>query len=241
MGHKVHPRIHRTQIIYTWDSKWFSRKNYAACAEQDILIREYLARKFKDAHIDSVSVERGPKNMTITLFAAKPGFIIGRGGKGLDEVRKYIERSILKMSTKAKLNVQEVRSPALSPRIVAQGIASETERRIPFRRVMKQAIERTMKAGARGIKIQMSGRLNGVEIAREETLSMGKIPLITLRSDVDYGFVEANTIYGKIGVKVWVYQGEVFGRKDIFEKQGGEEKEPEKKKRTRIRAKEHHE
>jgi len=237
----VHPRIHRTQIIYTWDSKWFSRKNYAACAEQDILIREYLARKFKDAHIDSVSVERGPKNMTITLFAAKPGFIIGRGGKGLDEVRKYIERSILKMSTKAKLNVQEVRSPALSPRIVAQGIASETERRIPFRRVMKQAIERTMKAGARGIKIQMSGRLNGVEIAREETLSMGKIPLITLRSDVDYGFVEANTIYGKIGVKVWVYQGEVFGRKDIFEKQGGEEKEPEKKKRTRIRAKEHHE
>ena len=237
----MHPRIHRTQIIYTWDSKWFSRKNYAACAEQDILIREYLARKFKDAHIDSVSVERGPKNMTITLFAAKPGFIIGRGGKGLDEVRKYIERSILKMSTKAKLNVQEVRSPALSPRIVAQGIASETERRIPFRRVMKQAIERTMKAGARGIKIQMSGRLNGVEIAREETLSMGKIPLITLRSDVDYGFVEANTIYGKIGVKVWVYQGEVFGRKDIFEKQGGEEKEPEKKKRTRIRAKEHHE
>ena len=212
----MHPRIHRTQIIYTWDSKWFSRKNYAACAEQDILIREYLARKFKDAHIDSVSVERGPKNMTITLFAAKPGFIIGRGGKGLDEVRKYIERSILKMSTKAKLNVQEVRSPALSPRIVAQGIASETERRIPFRRVMKQAIERTMKAGARGIKIQMSGRLNGVEIAREETLSMGKIPLITLRSDVDYGFVEANTIYGKIGVKVWVYQGEVFGRKDIF-------------------------
>lgn len=216
MGHKVHPKIHRTQVIYTWDSKWFSKKNYSQFAEQDIKIREFLVKKFKDANIDAISVERGAKDMTITILAAKPGFIIGRGGKGIDEIRKEIERKFLKMSLKVKLNVREVKSPALSAAVVAQTIASDVERRIPFRRVMKQSIDRVMKAGAKGVKIVMSGRLNGVEIARRETLSAGKVPLITLRSDVDYFFVEANTIYGVIGIKVWVYHGEVFGRKDKF-------------------------
>ena len=216
MGHKVHPKIHRTQVIYTWDSKWFSKKNYAVFAENDIKIREFLVKKFKDANIDAISVERGAKDMTITILAAKPGFIIGRGGKGIDEVRKEIERKFLKMSLKVKLNVREVKSPALSAAVIAQTIASDIERRIPFRRVMKQSRDRVMKAGAKGIKIMLSGRLNGVEIARQETLSAGKVPLITLRSDVDYFFVEAHTIYGVIGIKVWVYHGEVFGRKDKF-------------------------
>jgi len=216
MGHKVHPKIHRTQIIYTWDSKWFSKKDYSTFAEQDIRIREFLTKKFKDANIDAISVERGAKDMTVTILAAKPGFIIGRGGKGIDEVRKEIERKFLKMSLKVKLNVREVKSPALSAAVIAQTIASDIERRIPFRRVMKQSRDRVMKAGAKGVKIMMSGRLNGVEIARRETLSDGKVPLITLRSDVDYFFVKAHTIYGVIGIKVWVYHGEIFGRKDKF-------------------------
>lgn len=216
MGHKVHPRAHRTQVIYTWDSKWFSKDNYAKFAEQDISIREFLAKKFKDAHIDAIGIERGPKNMTLTVFAAKPGFIIGRGGKALDDLRKEIERKFLQMSLRVKLNIKEVRSPALSAPVVAQSCVSEIEKRIPFRRVMKQTVERVMKAGAKGVKIGMSGRLNGVEIARAEKIQAGTVPLITMRSDVDYALVEAHTLFGKIGVKVWICHGEVFGRKDKF-------------------------
>lgn len=228
MGHKVHPRIHRTQVIYTWDSRWFGKKKYAKFAEQDIRIREFLMKKFKDAHIDAIGVERGPKNMTVTVFAAKPGFIIGRGGQGLEDLRKQIERKYLQMSLKVKLNIQEVHSPALSASVVAQTIAAEIEKRMPFRRVMKQSIERVMKAGAKGVKISLAGRLNGVDIARTEKLASGKVPLITLRSDVDYCFYEANTTYGKIGVKVWVYHGEIFGRKDKFTQKSAEEIESNK-------------
>lgn len=216
MGHKVHPKIHRTQVIYTWDSKWFGRNNYPKMIEADINIREYFKKKFKDAHIDSVSIERSPKDMTITILAAKPGLIIGRGGKGLDDLRKEIERKFLQMSLRVKLNIKEVHSPALSAQVLSQTLVSDIERRMPFRRVMKQGIERAMKAGAKGVKICMAGRLNGVEIARTEKLSAGTVPLITMRSDVDYAFTEANTIYGKIGVKVWICHGEVFGRKDKF-------------------------
>lgn len=216
MGHKVHPKIHRTQVIYTWDSRWFSKRQYAKYSEQDIRIREFLLKKFKDAHIDAVSVERSPKNITVTIFAAKPGMIIGRGGAGLEDVRKEIERRFLQMSVKVKLNIQEVRSPALSAEVVAQTMAADIERRLPFRRVMKQTIERVMKAGAQGVKMSVGGRLNGAEIARTEKMSAGSVPLITLRSDVEYAVVPAYTIYGKIGIKVWIYRGEVFGRKDRF-------------------------
>jgi len=217
MGHKVHPKIYRMQVIYSWDSKWFGKKNsYKKFIEQDMLIREFLMKKFKEAHIDSIAVERGAKDMTITILAAKPGFIIGRGGESLDALRKEIERNFLQMSLKVKLNIKEVKNPALSAQVLATTMASELERRIPFRRVMKQGIERSMKAGAKGVKVRMSGRLNGVEIARTEKLAAGTVPLLTLRSDVDYAFVEANTIYGKIGIKVWMCHGEVFGRKDKF-------------------------
>ena len=216
MGHKVHPKIHRMQVISTWDSRWFSQHNYALFAKQDLAVRQYLMKKFKEANIDSMSVERSPKNMTVTILAAKPGFIIGRSGQGLDAVRKYIETRILQMGLKVKLQVKELRSPALSAMVVAQNIAAETERRVPFRRLMKQTLERVMKAGGQGVKVRMSGRLNGVEIARTESLATGKVPLITLRSDVDYASVTARTLYGAIGIKVWIYQGEVFGRKDKF-------------------------
>lgn len=236
MGHKVHPKIHRTGIIYTWDSRWFSKDNYVTFARQDIAIRKYLGRKFKDAHIDGVSIERGPKNMIITILAAKPGYIIGRGGKGLDDVRKYVERNILQMGLKAKINVREVVSPALSAEVVAQSIATDLEKRMPFRRSMKQSIKRVMEANAEGVKVQVAGRLNGADIARTEKLASGKVPLITLRGDVDYASVRANTTYGVIGVKVWVYHGEVFGSKDKFEGSDESQKKTEhRKRRTRSK------
>ena len=195
-------------------------------------------KKCKDAHIDAIRVERSKKHMMITILAAKPGFIIGRGGQGLEDIRKQIERQFLKMKQKVKLNIQEISSPALSAAVVAQTMVSEIERRIPFRRGMKQAIERVMKAGGLGIKVKMAGRLNGVEIARREKLAAGKVPLITLRSDVDYAYVPAFTLYGKIGVKVWIYHGEVFGRKDKFSEAAAQpkpERRPSRETGTRQR------
>ncbi len=226
MGHKVHPTIHRIPLIYTWDSKWFARKGKAPkFLEQEIKIREYLQQKLKDASIDSINIERTQKDLKVIILAGKPGVIIGRGGQGLEVLRQFIERKILQFKLKVDINVQEVRQPALSARIIAQNAASEIERRIPFRRVMKQVIERTMAAGALGVKIGMGGRLNGVEIARTEKLSAGKMSLITLRSEVDYAICEAQTLYGKIGVKIWIYKGEAFGRRDKFAKVEQEDKQ----------------
>lgn len=224
MGHKVHPKTYRLQVTETWDSRWFSKSDYSRYAKEDILIRAYLAKQFREAHIDAISIERGPKQLVITILAAKPGYIIGRGGKGLDDVRRHIEHKILSLRVRAKINVREVASPALSAPIVAQTVAEEIQRRLPFRRVMKQTMKRVMDAGARGFKIQLSGRLNGVEIARTEKLSAGTLPLITLRSDVDYAGLKAQTTYGAIGVKIWICHGERFGRKDRFSAEKSEEK-----------------
>lgn len=234
MGHKVHPKIHRTPAIFPWDSRWFAKKEiYPEFLEQEVAIRELLAKKLKEAGIDAVSIERNPKEVTITILAAKPGAVIGRGGTGLEDIRKIIERKILKFKTKAKLNIQAVAQPALSAAIVAQNCAAEIEKRMPFRRVMKQAIEKTMAAGAQGVKIKMGGRLNGAEIARTEKLGSGKMSLITVRSNVDYALAEALTLYGKIGVKVWIYKGEVFGKMDKFEKKE-ESKETAHRSNTRA-------
>jgi small subunit ribosomal protein S3 len=220
MGHKVHPTIHRIPTIFGWDSKWFARKGQMInFLSKEVEIRNYLEKKLKEALVDAISIERTPKDATITILAAKPGVIIGRGGQGLELLRKYIEKNILQFKLKVNLNVQEVRQPSLSARVVAQNMATEIERRMPFRRVMKQAIEKVMSAGAQGVKISMGGRLNGAEIARTEKMSAGKMSLITVRSDVDYTIQEANTLYGKIGVKVWIYKGEIFGRKDKFNKE----------------------
>lgn len=216
MGHKVHPKIYRLPLLFPWPSRWVIGHGYARQLEEDIKIREYIKKKFKEANIDSVFIERGAKQVTVTVFAGKPGVIIGRGGQGLDQIRKDIERNFLKMSRKVKLNIQEVHNPSLSAQIVADSIARDTEGRLPFRRVMKQHMERVMKAGALGVKIAMGGRLNGVEIARREKLAQGKIPLITLRSNVDYACMIAKTIYGTIGIKVWIYKGEHFGQIDTL-------------------------
>jgi small subunit ribosomal protein S3 len=219
MGHKVHPKIHRTPFIFPWDSRWFAKKDQLATfLQQEIQIREYLEKKLREANIDSISIERTPKDLSITILAGKPGVVIGRGGQGLEVIRKDVEKKILQFKTKVKLNIQPVNSPALSASIVAQNAATDIEKRIPFRRIMKQALERVMSAGAKGVKMSMAGRLNGVEIARREKMAAGKMSLITLRSNVDYAFTEAHTVYGKIGIKVWIYFGETFGRKDKFEK-----------------------
>ncbi len=227
MGHKVHPKIHRIPFIYPWDSRWYAKKDQnAKYLEQEIKIRQLLFKKLKEAGVDSVSVERTAKETSVTILAAKPGVVIGRGGQGLEEIRKHIEKNILQFKSKVKLNIQAVTQPALSAQIVAQNAANDIERRIPFRRIMKQTMEKVMAAGAKGVKMGMAGRLNGVEIARREKLAAGKMSLITLRSDVDYGFAEALTMYGKIGIKVWIYFGEAFGRRDKFEKKETEEKQP---------------
>lgn len=224
MGHKVHPTIHRIPYIFPWDSRWFAKKDQLTqFLKQEIAIREYLGKKLKEAGIDAISIERSPKEVVITILAAKPGVVIGRGGQGLEEIRKEIEKKYLQFKSKVKLNIQAVQQPALSATIVAQNAVNEIERRLPFRRVMKGVLEKVMAAGAKGVKINMAGRLNGVEIARREKLAAGKMSLITVRSNVDYGFAEAHTLYGKIGVKVWIYHGETFGRKDKFEKKDSAE------------------
>ena len=226
MGHKVHPKIHRTPFIFPWDSRWYAKKDQMPqFLKQEVGIREYIAEKLKDAEIDSVSIERSPKEVSITILAGKPGAVIGRSGQGLDVLRKDIERNFLQFKNKVRLHVQAVRQPALSATIVAQNAAREIERRIPFRRVMKQALQKVMAAGARGVKMKMGGRLNGAEIARSEKLADGKMSLITLRSNVDYALAEAHTVYGKIGIKVWIYHGEAFGRQDKFDKNQFEQAE----------------
>lgn len=219
MGHKVHPRIHRIPFVFPWDSRWFAKKDQTVTfLKQEIAIREFLEKKLKEAHVDGISIERTPKDLSITILAGKPGVVIGRGGQGLEDLRKEIERKILQYKTKVKLHIQPVNQPALSAAIVAQNAVADIEKRIPFRRIMKQSIEKVMAAGAKGVKIRMAGRLNGVEIARREVLGAGKMSLITIRSNVDYALAEAHTVYGKIGVKVWIYGGEAFARKDKFEK-----------------------
>ena len=225
MGHKVHPKIHRIPTIYSWDSKWFAKgKSMPLFLEQEVGIRDFLTKKLKESLIDGISIERTPKDLTVYVLAAKPGTIIGRGGQGLEDLRKHIERKILQQKLKVKINILEVRNPALSAMIVAQNAAGDIEKHFPFRRVMKQLIERVMSAGAQGVKVCMSGRLNGVEIARTEKLAAGKMSLITLRSDVDYANYEAQTLYGKIGIKVWIYKGEAFSRRDKFAKKEDEVK-----------------
>lgn len=212
MGQKVHPKIFRIGITTDWNAKWFARgKKYASLLKQDILIRKFLKNRLKEAGVAKVEIERSPDQISVIIYTSKPGLIIGRGGAGIEEIRKEIQKKTLKDEKfNLKLEIKEVEKPQLFAQIVAQNIALELEKRIPYRRTMKRAIDQVMKAGALGIKVICSGRLGGVEIARRETLSQGKIPLNTLRADIDYGRTAAFTTYGAVGVKVWIYKGEIF-------------------------------
>ncbi|MCX6745023.1 MAG: 30S ribosomal protein S3 [Candidatus Parcubacteria bacterium] len=219
MGHKVNPRAIRITINKGWDSKWFSRHNFGALLHQDVAIRKFLKVKLKDAGVAKIEIERSAENLNVIIFAVKPGIIIGRSGVGIEDLKAALKKNILnKEITKVpgkvtlNINIMEVDKPNLNAQIVVDNIILDLEKRIPFRRSMKQAISRVMRAGAKGVKVMVSGRLNGAEIARRESLTEGEVPLHTLRADIDYTPGYAQTIYGKIGVKVWIYKGEVFNK-----------------------------
>ena len=207
MGQKVHPKGLRIGIIKDWDAKWYANKNYAELLHEDIRIREYIKKKLFASGISAVEIERAVNKVKVSVHTAKPGIVIGKGGAEVENLRKTIE----KMSGKqVAINIIEIKKPELDAQLVAEGVAKQLEQRVSFRRAMKQAVSRSMKFGAEGIKIMCAGRLAGAEMARTEWYSEGKVPLHTLRADIDYGFAEANTTYGKIGVKVWIYKGEIL-------------------------------
>jgi len=216
MGKKINPKIFRMGITRTWQSVWFSSgKNYIKNARQDVNIRRFLLKELREAGVDRVEIERNINKIIINVHTAKPGFIIGRGGTGAEDLKKKIHDKFLSRPSGIRLsdinlNIQEVDRPNLSAQIIAQAIILDIEKRIPFRRAMKQAIARVERAGALGVKILVSGRLNGAEIAREEKLVNGKVPLHTLRADIDYARGTAHTTYGSIGIKVWIYRGDIF-------------------------------
>lgn len=214
MGQKVNPIGFRIGGIQTWRSKWYaSKKTYSKLLEQDVRIRDYLTKLLKEALVNRVDIERSRKSVTVTVHAAKPGIIIGRGGAGIEKIKKDVSRKFLPPKTNLQINIQELKTPNLHAAIVAQTIVNDLEKRIAFRRVMRQAMGRIEREGAKGYKIQIKGRLNGAEIARSESMSEGLIPLHTLRADIDYAKKTARTTYGAIGVKVWIYKGEVFEEK----------------------------
>jgi small subunit ribosomal protein S3 len=207
MGQKIHPVGMRLGITRTWDSRWFEKKHYVDWLHEDVAIRKSFSRWMRSASISKIEIERRANQARVIVNTAKPGIIIGKRGVGIDDIRKNLEQLTGK---NIAVNVMEISHPELDARLVAQNIVDQLEKRIAFRRAMKQAIMRTMRAGARGIKVQVSGRLGGAEIARTEHNADGKVPLHTLRADIDYAQVEAFTTFGRIGVKVWIYRGEVL-------------------------------
>lgn len=217
MGQKIHPHGLRVGIIKDWDSKWYSSKDFAEFLLEDFKLREYIKKKLYSSGISRIEIERAANRVKVTVNTAKPGMVIGKGGTGVEELKKELEKMTGKQ---VSINVVEIKSPDIDAQLIAENIASQLERRISFRRAMKQAISRSMKTGAKGIKTMVSGRLGGAEIARSEMYHEGTIPLQTLRADIDYGFAEAYTTYGRIGVKVWVYKGEVLPVKN--KKKSGE-------------------
>lgn len=214
MGQKVNPKIFRMGVIRTWESKWFSKNKYSDFLKLDVAIRKFLTLKLKDAALDKIEIERSGESIKITIYSAKPGIIIGRSGVGVEDLKNKLQRNVLNKMNIGKmgvnLNILEIKNPNLSANIIMQNVIDDLEKRIPFRRVLKQAIGKAEKAGAKGVKIMVAGRLNGAEIARSEKLTSGKIPLHTLRADIDYTRGAARTIYGAIGVKVWIYKGDIF-------------------------------
>ena len=207
MGQKIHPVGLRLGITRTWDSRWFEKKHYIDWLHEDVKIRQFFNKWMRSAAISKIEIERRANQARVIVNTAKPGIIIGKRGVGIEEIRKNLEKLTGK---NVQVNVMEIKHPELDARLVGQNIVDQLEKRIAFRRAMKQAIMRTIKAGARGVKVQVSGRLGGAEIARTERNADGKVPLHTLRADIDYAHVEAFTTFGRIGVKVWIYRGEVL-------------------------------
>ncbi len=207
MGHKVHPNGFRLGVSRTWNAKWYADRDYTALLKEDIAVRKLVGQRLANASVSQVEIERGINHVTVTIHTAKPGIVIGKGGANVEALRQQIGKL---SSRKVKLEIREIRQPELDAVLVAANIAQQLSRRIAFRKAMKQAIQRTMKAGAKGVKIAVAGRLGGSEMARREWERDGRIPLGTLRADISYGQVHAHTTYGRIGVKVWIYRGDVM-------------------------------
>jgi small subunit ribosomal protein S3 len=207
VGHKVHPLGFRLGVIRDWQSRWYAEKNYSEFLHEDLKLRQAIASIGPEAAISDVEIDRQANKVTVTIHTARPGVVIGRGGQRVDELRLNLEGLIGK---RIQLNILEVQQPELDAYLVARAIADQIEHRVAFRRAMKQAIFRTTQAGAKGIRISCAGRLGGTEIARREITHQGQVPLHTLRADIDYGFAEAHTTLGRIGIKVWIYRGDIL-------------------------------
>ena len=206
MGQKTNPIGFRLGVNRTWDSIWYDEKHFAEKLHEDIIIRNYINKKLRDASISKINIERTAKNITITIFTSRPGIVIGKGGSEVESLKKSLNQLI---GYETNINVSEIKRPSLSACLVGQGIAQQLEKKINYRRSVKKSIQATMSMGAEGIKIRVAGRLNGIDIARAETFKEGRIPLHTLRSNIDYAHVEASTTYGIIGIKVWIFKGEI--------------------------------
>lgn len=217
MGQKIHPIGMRIGIIRDWESKWYAEKDYATLLHEDIKIREYIEARLKEASVSKIEIERAANRVNVTIHTAKPGMVIGKGGSEVEVLRTQLNNMTGK---RVHINIIEIKRADLDARLVAESVARQLENRVSFRRAQKQAIQRTMRSGAKGIKTQVSGRLGGADIARAEHYSEGTVPLHTLRADIDYAHAEADTTYGKLGVKVWIYRGEVLPTKKKSEEGG---------------------
>jgi small subunit ribosomal protein S3 len=224
MGQKVHPTGIRLGIVKDWNSIWYAdTKHYAEFLNNDLAVRKFLKKKLAGASVSRIQINRPAKNAHITIHTARPGVVIGKKGEDIDKLRAEVSA---RMGIPVHISIEEIRKPELDAQLVAEGIAQQLERRIMFRRAMKRAVQSTMRAGAGGIRVNIAGRLNGAEIARSEWYREGRVPLHTLRADIDYGFAEARTTYGILGVKTWIFRGEVFG--DVPE-EAAQEKRPRRK------------
>ena len=217
MGQKVHPIGLRIGVIRDWESKWYADKDYANLLHEDIKVREYVFKRLADASVSKVEIERAAQKLNVTIHTAKPGMVIGKGGTEVEALRKALNTLTDK---KVHINIIEIKKADMDAKLVADNIARQLEGRVSFRRAQKQTIQRAMRAGAKGIKTMVSGRLGGADIARSESYSEGTVPLHTLRADIDYATAEADTTYGKLGVKVWIYRGEVLPTKKNIEEGG---------------------
>ena len=218
MGQKVHPIGIRLGITKEWSSTWYAdSQNYADYVYQDYKIRSFLKTKLKDASVSRIQIDRPAKRASITIHTARPGIVIGKKGEDIEKLRIEVAKLLGMVLPDVRLNISEIRKPELDALLVAEGIAQQLERRVQFRRAMRRAVTNTMRVGAGGIKVKVAGRLNGAEIARSEWYREGRVPLHTFRADIDYGLAEANTTYGIIGVKVWVFRGEVFDKPEIVQ------------------------
>ncbi len=217
MGQKVHPVGIRLGIIKDWTSKWYAdSKDYAGYLRTDLQVREYVRKKLANASVSRIQIERPANNARVIIHTARPGIVIGKKGEDIDRLRSEITQM---MGVPATVSVEEIRKPELDAYLVAESVAQQIERRIMFRRAMKRAVTNTMRLGAQGIRINVAGRLNGAEIARSEWYREGRVPLHTLRADIDYGVAESNTTYGVIGVKVWIFKGEVLAHEEVVEEE----------------------